>query len=77
MVLSTRDGVEGLDGGKEVTDISFEPLQNSRGSPWDKLCTLVDELVEGVLTVGSALSPDDRLRVRTSFEWTVSLTPVS
>ena len=32
------------------------------GSPWDQLGSLVDELVEGMLSVGSALSPDDGLK---------------
>lgn len=49
MVLAARDGVQGLDWGEEVT--------------WDKLGALVDELVEGVLTVGTTLSPDDGLRI--------------
>lgn len=30
-------------------------------SPWDQLGTLVDELVERVLSVGTTLSPDDWL----------------
>lgn len=49
VVLASGDRVERLDRGEEVAG--------------DELGALVDELVEGVLSVGSSLSPDDRARL--------------
>ena len=42
------------------TAISCE-LAPGSDQPGYKLCALVNELVEGVLTIGPALTPDDRL----------------
>lgn len=60
VVLSTRDWVEGFDRGEEVATVSCDPRANS---PRDELGSLVDQLVESMLTVGTALSPDNRLDV--------------
>jgi hypothetical protein len=61
-VLAARDRVEGLDGCEEIANSQLIALQSrAEHLPWDELGTLVDELVEGVLTVGTALSPDDGL----------------
>lgn len=49
VMLATGDGVECLDGSEEITR--------------DEFGSLVDELIEGVLTVGTALSPNDGLMV--------------
>lgn len=68
MVLATGDRVLGLGRGEEVTvRVSHHVLYIivrsgfKVDSPRDQLGTLVDELVEGVLAVGTGLSPDDGL----------------
>jgi hypothetical protein len=64
VVLATRDGVEGLDRSEEITMGQSASIDHSKGDiPRDELGTLVNELVEGVLAVGTALSPDDGLSV--------------
>ena len=61
MVLSARDGVEGLDGSEEITECQLSAIMNDWDIPRNELGSLVDKLVESVLTVGTALSPDDGL----------------
>ena len=63
MVLSARDGVEGLDGSEEITECQLSALMDNWDIPRNELGSLVDKLVESVLTVGTALSPDDGLAV--------------
>ena len=81
VMLAARDGVEGLDRGEEITagQSWIHNSKDRKNIPWDKLGTLVDELVEGMLTVGSALSPDDWLYCVSSSPSVGSkkLTPVS
>jgi hypothetical protein len=62
VVLSARDGVEGLNGSEEITAGQREACSLVNHVPWDELGTLVNELVKGMLTVGTALSPDDGLK---------------
>lgn len=67
VVLAARDWVKSLDRSEEITvgqyRVTFFALLGCRDIPRDKLSTLVNELVESVLTVGSALSPDDWLEI--------------
>jgi len=63
MVLSARDGVEGLDGSEEITKCQLSALMDNWDIPRNELGSLVDKLVESVLTVGTALSPDDGLAI--------------
>jgi hypothetical protein len=72
VVLSARDWVEGLDGSEEITECQLPLHLYSGDIPWNKLGTLVDKLVESVLTVGTALSPDDGLLVSLSFNRVVN-----
>jgi hypothetical protein len=65
-------------GARKSLDISIPRLSWREDIPGNKLGTLVDELVESVLTVGTALSPDDGLLCESEFcRVEGGLTPVS
>jgi hypothetical protein len=62
MMLATGNRVKRLNGSEEVTrQISKISSTRTHCLPWDELGTLVDKLVEGMLAVGTALSPDNWL----------------